>query len=166
VLARRIRQTTLRQKQNTLTDDLPEPLKLIALDADDVTILSAHLQDAIVRVGDLVWRPGERRFALLARRFDWDAVPEGAARRRLTALHFDRVSAVKATKIDPANTDAPRNLLAITFAVTETPAGDVTLMFSEGAAIKLTVECIEAQMKDLGPVWAASTTPDHKLDDT
>jgi hypothetical protein len=157
---------TLKQKQLTLAEDIPEPLKLIALDSDDIAILSAHLQDAIIKVGDIVWRPGERRFALLARRFDWDGTHEGASRRRLTALHFDRVAAVKASQIDRSNPDAPLNLLAITFTATELPAGEVTLVFSDGGAMKLSVECIEAQMKDLGPVWATSTTPDHNLGET
>lgn len=148
-----------------MADDLPEPLKLVALDSDDIAILSAHLQDAIIKVGDIVWRPGERRFAVLARRFDWDGAHGGEPRRRLTALHFDRVAAVKASQIDRGNPDAPLNLLAITFAATELPAGDVTLVFSDGGAMKLSVECIEAQMKDLGPVWSASTVPDHKLDE-
>jgi Protein of unknown function (DUF2948) len=149
-----------------LAEDLPEPLKLIALDSDDIAVLSAHLQDAIIKVGDIVWRPGEHRFAVLARRFDWDGAHGGEPRRRLTALHFDRVTAVKASQIDRSAPDAPLNLLAVTFAATELPAGEVTLVFSDGGAMKLSVECIEAQMKDLGPVWATSATPDHKLDDT
>jgi hypothetical protein len=151
------------ETESSVAENLPEPVKLVALDADDIIVLSAHLQDAIVRVGDIAWRQGEQRFAILARRFDWDGAASGEARRRLTALHFDRVSAVKATQIDRTHPDAPLNLLAITFAATELPAGEVTLVFSDGAAMKLSVECIEAQMKDLGPVWAASATPDHDL---
>jgi hypothetical protein len=85
----------------------------------------------------------------------------GQRRRRLAALHFDRVLVVRSAKLDQNDTSKVLNLLAITFEVGEEPAGDVTLHFSEGAAIRLSVECVEAQMKDLGPVWEAVATPGH-----
>jgi hypothetical protein len=144
-----------------MSDDAADPLKLIALDAEDIAIISAHLQDAVLHVGDVAYRPAERRFALAARRFDWEGVQDGHKRRRLAALHFERVVQARSTKIDPAATGAVLNLLAITFTEGESPAGEITLHFSEGAAIRLSVECIEAQMKDLGPIWEAVATPDH-----
>ena len=140
-----------------------DPLKLVALDPDDLAIVSAHLQDAIVRVGDLAFLPGERRFALVARRFDWEATPDEPPRRRLTGLHFERVLAARTRWIDRGNTDAVLNLLAITFEETDSPSGTATLVFSEGAAIQLDLECIETQMKDLGPVWEAEARPVHDL---
>ncbi|WP_439498216.1 DUF2948 family protein [Bosea sp. (in: a-proteobacteria)] len=144
-----------------MSDDAADPLKLIALDAEDIAIISAHLQDAVLHVGDVAYRPAERRFALAARRFDWEGVQDGHKRRRLAALHFERVVQARSTKIDPAAAGAVLNLLAITFTEGESPAGEITLHFSEGAAIRLSVECIEAQMKDLGPIWEAVATPDH-----
>jgi Protein of unknown function (DUF2948) len=56
------------------------------------------------------------------------------------------------------------NLLAITFEAGEAPAGCVTLQFSGGTAIRLDVDCIEAQMKDLGPMWETSSRPGHPDD--
>jgi Protein of unknown function (DUF2948) len=144
-----------------VTEKLPELRKLIALDADDLVVLAAHLQDAIIRTGDLVFRPQEKRFALMARRFDWEAREQGDARRRLTALHFDRVLAVKSAGIDRAAAEAPLNLLTVQFMPTQEPAGEVALIFSDNAAIRLTVECLEAQMRDMGPIWAAGAVPDH-----
>lgn len=144
-----------------MSDDAADPLKLIALDADDLAIVSTHLQDAVLKVADIVWLPAEKRFALAARRFDWEGVSQGHRRRRLSALHFDRVLAVRSTKVDKAAPDQVLSLLAIGFAERDNPAGDVTLHFSDGAAIRLEVECIEAQMKDLGPVWEALATPGH-----
>lgn len=143
-----------------------DPLKLVALDPDDLAIVSAHLQDAIVRIGDLAFLPGERRFALVARRFDWEAGPTEPPRRRLTGLHFERVLAARTRGIDRGNMDAVLNLLAITFEETDTPSGTATLIFSEGAAIQLDLECIETQMKDLGPVWEAEGRPVHDIDAT
>ncbi|MGO4175105.1 DUF2948 family protein [Bosea sp. TAF32] len=144
-----------------MSDDAADPLKLIALDADDLAVVSAHLQDAVLKAADLRYLPAEKRFALALRRFDWEGAQHGKRRRRLAALHFDRVLSVRSAKLDKNDPDKVLNLLAITFDQGDDPAGDVTLNFSEGAAIRLSVECVEAQMKDLGPVWEAVATPGH-----
>ena len=138
-----------------------ELLKLAALDEDDLAIVSAHLQDAIVRVGDLAYLRAEQRFALLARRFDWENAPGNPSQRRLTGVHFNRVRAVRTRGIERTNPDAVLNLLAITFVVDQAPSGTATLMFSEGGAVQLDLECIEAGMKDLGPVWGGGERPGH-----
>jgi hypothetical protein len=142
-----------------MSDPAAEPLKLIALDADDLSVISAHLQDAVLKRGDIAYLPGEKRFALALRRFDWEGAAQGQKRRRLSALHFERVTAARSTKI--AAGDAVLSLLAVTFTQSDDPTGQVTLHFSDGAAIQLDVECIEAQMKDLGPIWEAVATPAH-----
>ncbi|MGO4405851.1 DUF2948 family protein [Bosea sp. RAF48] len=144
-----------------MSDDAADPLKLIALDADDLAVVSAHLQDAVLKAADLRYLPAEKRFALALRRFDWEGAQHGKRRRRLAALHFDRVLSVRSAKLDKNDPDKVLNLLAITFDQGDDPAGNVTLNFSEGAAIRLSVECVEAQMKDLGPVWEAVATPGH-----
>lgn len=144
-----------------MSDPVAEPLKLIALDADDLSVISAHLQDAVLKRGDIAWLPAERRFALALRRFDWEGAGQGQKRRRLAALHFERVTAARSTKIGAGANDTVLSLLAVTFDETDSPAGEVTLHFSDGAAIRLAVECIEAQMKDLGPIWEAIATPGH-----
>ncbi|WP_407521676.1 DUF2948 family protein [Methylobacterium oryzisoli] len=140
-----------------------ELLKLAALDADDLAVVSAHLQDAILRAGDIAYLPRERRFALVARRFDWTA-PDGAPpRRRLAGLHFDRVLNVRARGIPRGEPETALELLAITFEPGEAPSGTATLVFAGGAAIRLDLECIEAGMKDLGPVWEAESRPVHAV---
>ena len=139
-------------------------LRLVALDQEDLAIISAHLQDAIVRVGDIAYLPKEQRFALAARRFDWETAPKEAPRRRLTGLHFERVTAVRTRGIDPARQDAVLDLLAITFEERDPPSGTATLIFADGGAIQIDVECIEMQMRDLGPVWEAESRPVHALD--
>lgn len=148
-------------QNKAMSDDAAEPLKLIALDADDLAIISAHLQDAVLKIGDIAYRPAERRFALALRRFDWEGAATGARRRRLAALHFERVISARSSGIDAAAPDVVLNLLAITFTERDAPAGDLTLHFSDGAAIRLDVECVEGQMKDLGPVWEAVAIPGH-----
>jgi hypothetical protein len=135
-------------------------LRLLALDQEDLAIVSAHLQDAVVHVGDIAYLPKERRFALLARRFDWEA-PPNEPRRRLTGLHFERVLGARCRGIDRSKPDTVLNLLAITFDETESPSGTATLLFSDGAAVQIDLECVETQMKDLGPVWEAEARPMH-----
>ena len=141
----------------------PVPLCLMALDADDLTVVSAHVQDAVVRVGDLTWLPAEKRFVLLLRRFDWEGAAEGQNRRRLTAMHFERVIALKVSGIEPRAKDTVLNLLAMTWTETDAPAGELLLTFSGGGALKLQAECIEAQLKDLGGMWETAHKPRHSV---
>jgi hypothetical protein len=136
-------------------------LRLVALDPEDLAIISAHLQDSAVRVGDLAYLPHERRFAFVARRFDWECSLEEPPRRRLTGLHFERVSRVRCRGVDRSQPDKILNLLGVTFDETDAPSGTATLIFEEGEAIQLDIECIEAQMKDLGPVWPCDKRPCH-----
>lgn len=141
-------------------------LRLIALDREDIEVVSAHLQDAIVKVGDVHWRPREKRFVLGVNRFDWEAALANDAvyRRRLAALRFDRVLACQVRNIDPRDKEAVLNLLAIDFAPKDGPSAAVTLLFSGGGAIRLELECLEAELADLGPAWTCAKCPDHALD--
>ena len=154
-----------------------EELKLVALDKDDIEIVSAHVQDALVKVADILWQPREHRFVVVLNRFDWmnaadargaknpdDAAPD--YRRCRTALRFERVNACKCRDLDPLDRNAVLNLLAVEFAERDAPAGTVTLTFSGGAAIRLEVECLEAELVDLGEVFSALLCPDHFAADT
>ena len=139
-------------------------LRLVALDQEDLAVISAHLQDAEVRIGDLAFLPQDRRFVLVAQRFDWEISPEEPPQRRLTGLHFERVQRVRCRGVDRSNPDRILNLLGVTFMETDAPSGTATLFFEEGAAIQLDMECVEAQMKDLGPVWPCNKRPVHDVD--
>lgn len=140
-----------------------DPLKLIALDRDDLEVISAHLQDAVVRIGEIVWRPAEHRVVIALNRFDWEAAQDAipAWRRRRTALRFDRVVSCKCRDLDCSAKEQVLNLLAVEFSESNPPGGVVTLMFSGGGALRLEVECLEAETVDLGPVWSTAKCPDH-----
>ena len=142
------------------------PLKLIALDQDDIAIVSTHLQDAVVKVSDIVWLPAEKRLVLGVNRFDWEACGEVTPcyQRRRTALRFERVMALRCRSIDPKAKDAVLNLLAVEYNETDAPAGTITLIFSGGAALRLEVECVECELADLGPTWTAAARPEHAVD--
>jgi hypothetical protein len=148
---------------------MPE-LKLVALDAEDLAILSAHLQDAVMKVGDLAFLPREKRFAAVANRFDWlEALDRAVApgqyyARRRCALRFERVLRAQVHGLDLKSKGAVTSLLAVSFEPGEAPAGRVTLQFADGGAIRLDVECIEAELRDLGPVWEAKSKPAHPDD--
>ena len=135
-------------------------LKLLALDTDDLDVISATTQDAVVRVGDMGFAKADNRFALLMNRFAWEE--DGRTRqRKRTALHFDRVSDVKVAGIDTNAVDGVLELLTIRFSAGDAPAGTIELAFAGGGTIRLTVECLEARMQDLGAAWAAKATPAH-----
>jgi hypothetical protein len=139
-------------------------LKLLAFDAEDLAVISAHLQDAVVKLADMTFLPREGRFALVANRFDWESAATGEKRRRRTGLHFDRVRGAKRLHIAGSDADTVLNLLAVTFEETDAPGGAVTLVFSDDRAVRLEVECLEAAMSDLGPMWSTEHRPEHFLD--
>jgi hypothetical protein len=135
-------------------------LKLLALDSEDLEVISATTQDAVIRVGDMGFAKADQRFALLMNRFAWEEAGKKGQRRR-TALHFDRVTDAKVTGIDTTAIDGVLELLAIRFTQAEAPAGAIDLDFAGGGTVRLTVECLEARLQDLGAAWAAKYTPEH-----
>ncbi len=142
-----------------------KPLKLIALDEEDLSVISSLLQDAVVRVSDMAYLPSQQRFAAIVNRFDWEKAvktdgEEGYARRR-AALRFDRVRGAKLKHLKPRSGTRVLSLLAITFEATEPPSGYLTLTFSGDASIRLDVECLETELRDLGPSWRARSKPRH-----
>ena len=139
-------------------------LKFVALDGEDLEVVSTHLQDAVVKSSEVLWRPEEHRLVLALNRFDWEgAVQAGNPqyRRRRAALRFERVQSCKCRGMDPQQKDAVLNLLSVEFNEAAAPSGAVTLTFSGGAAIRLEVECLEAELADLGPTWTTATCPAH-----
>ena len=140
-------------------------LKLIALDEEDLKIVSAHVQDAVMKVGDLDFIAATKQFVVPMYRFAWEK--EASERRpqperRNSVLHFDRVLAAKLSGISRDKRDEVLSLLALTYATTDAPAGTVDLLFAGGGSIRLGVECVEARVTDLGGAWGASSRPAHK----
>ncbi|MGB8398748.1 DUF2948 family protein [Bradyrhizobium sp.] len=130
----------------------PAPLKLIALDADDLAVISAHVQDARVQTADIIWRQGEKRLVVGMSRLDWEQTLTGETtpRRLVAALRFDRVLACKSRNIDLAQPRTALRLLGIEFHPGEAPGGRALLMFGDGRALRLDVECLECELTDLG----------------
>ena len=146
-------------------------LKLIALDVDDLAVVSAHLQDAIVLVGDMAFLAREKRFAALLNRFDWAGASNGRPtadhKRARAGLRIERVLKAEIAGIDRTRADQALLLLAIAFEPSgEPPSGMIVLHFSGGAGIRLHVECIEVQLSDTGAAWQTRLRPDHPDDTT
>jgi hypothetical protein len=135
--------------------------KLIAFDEADLSVLSAHVQDACVKASDMAWLPQQKRFALVAERFCREDGQETSEKRH-TGMHFERVTHVKSNGVKPGGPEKMQ-LLALWFHPTEEPSGTLQLMFAGGAEIRLEVECLEAFMSDLDEGGAIETCPHHNL---
>jgi len=148
----------------TTADDMPtgapvEPLRLLAEDADDLHIISAALQDAIMRPVDIVWEPSARRVTLALSRFCWEC----GGTRVMSAMQFGDVIAVKSRRL-PRGPESALELLAMDFEPGEAPVGRVTLMFAGGGDLRIDVECLDAVLTDLSERWPARVAPTHLAD--
>ncbi|MCY6382439.1 DUF2948 family protein [Hoeflea prorocentri] len=146
-----------------------ELLKLMAMDKEDLSIISAYMQDAVFKPADLDFQSRDGRFLLVGNRFVWEE-SNGKRRRgferRRSALHFNRVGAVRSRGVNRRDDDAVLSLLTVNFVPGEDePGGRVELIFSGDVAVELDVECVEAQMSDLGAAWETEFKPAHPLSD-
>ena len=136
-------------------------IRLAAADAEDLQVLSARLQDAVVKLKNLVWMPRKHRFAAVLNRLQWES---GGKTRVRSGLHFDGVLKVQSHNVKLGAGEAVVSVLAINFtpAGGEDPGGVVEIVLAGGGAIRLTVECIDAGLADMSGPWAARGTPDHE----
>jgi hypothetical protein len=139
-------------------------LRLAAADADDLQILSARLQDAVGQLKNFTWLPKKRRFAAVVNRLQGEA---GGKTRVRAGLPFDGVLKVQSQKVKLGAGDAVVSLLALRFepAGGEDPGGIIEIVLAGGGAIRLTVECIDAELADITGPWAARGVPDHEAGD-
>lgn len=140
----------------TPTGTAAEPLRLLAEDADDLHIISAALQDAIMRPVDIVWESSARRVTLQLSRFCWEC----GGTRVMSAMQFGDVLSVKSRRL-PRGPEHALELLAMDFEPGEAPGGRVTLMFAGGGDLRIDVECLDAVLTDLSERWPAKVAPTH-----
>ncbi len=136
-------------------------LILAALDDDDLKIISARLQDAVTRVGEIVFLPKSHRFAAVFNRYRWET--EDGTRVR-AGLSLEGVKAAAARNIRRDDPEAVLCLLAIRFhaAEADSPGGAIELVFAGGGSMRLEVECIDATLSDLGEPYPARAQPIHE----
>jgi hypothetical protein len=151
-------------------------LRLRAIDTLDLSVIAAHLQDALVKMADLGFDRSTRRFALIFNRFMWEDLEvekgKGAKadknapyRRVRSALHFDSVQRVQTMGLRLANGEALAELLTLAFEPKADLSGTVKLTFAGGGAIKLEVECLDAWLTDVSAPWATKNKPGHGLEE-
>ncbi len=145
---------------------LGQALKLIALDREGLGVISAHIQNTCLKRADMAWLPRQRRFVVAGMRYDWVGAKTGPEERVASALRFDRVLKVSHIGLDEIGSDATLNLLAVTFEKTDPPAGVIFLAFADGALVRLEVECVEVELRDMGHRVPAQACPGHALTDT
>ncbi|QLF69315.1 DUF2948 family protein [Peteryoungia desertarenae] len=142
-------------------------LKLLALDADDLSVISAHMQDAVFKVADLSFSARSSLFSVAVNRFVWEKADRAAKsyERRRAVLSFKRVQAVRSIGFDRSKGDDVLSLLAVRFLIKDDgPDGVIELVLSGGGTIALDVECIEAQLADTGGAWETASKPGHPGD--
>ena len=139
-------------------------LKLLALDDEDLAVVSAHMQDAVFKCGDLQYWPSRKQFAVAANRFAWEETGTGAKpfERRRAALVFKQVKGVRSAGFDRKKEDSVQELLAVTYEKDgDGPDGSIELVLAGGGSILLDVECIEVQLADTGGAWETKLKPRH-----
>lgn len=138
------------------------PLRLRAFDGDDLSVISALLQDAVLPGSEIRWERGPRRLALLVNRFRWERSARPPERVQ-AVLVIEGVEAVRSQGILPGDGDSVLSILSVAFEQGEAPGGDVVLTFAGDGAIAARVEALEVILKDVTRPYVAPSgkTPHH-----
>ena len=132
-------------------------LRLLAEDAEDLEIISAALQDAVAKIGDIRYEAAGRRLTIAANRYRWE---DGGQRIR-TGLQVGGVLSVKAKKVRRDAKTAVVEILAVRFEPGEPPGGVVSIALAGGGELRLDVACVAAVLADVSQPWPTRKTPAH-----
>lgn len=127
---------------------------------EQIKVLSAHLQDSIIRISDIAFLAQQRRFALVANRFCWEN-SENKNQRILCGFHFDDVEKVRYRGFSQENREKFIHLLAICFEPDDRLAGRMRLIFAGQHEIELQVEGVQVLLHDIGEAWDTKARPQH-----
>ncbi len=150
-----------------------QKLKLKAIDAEDLGVLSAFLQDSLVAVGDISYQPDDKRFLLVANRFRWEAMPceeesdlgeSDCFERVHSGLRFENVTAVKSRGLDALDAAQLLELLAIEAEAPSDGKGAFTLVFAGDVAIRIEIAAPLCFLEDIGEPWPTKWRPKHPLE--
>jgi hypothetical protein len=136
-------------------------LKLLAQDADDLAVISAALQDAVAKIGDIRWDASARTLTLACNRFRWERGARKGGERIRSALQLGDVTGVQARKLRRDAKNAVVELLSVAFEPGEAPGGAVLLTFAGGGDLKVSVDCLDVILADVSEPWATPRKPGH-----
>ncbi|UWQ98735.1 DUF2948 family protein [Rhodobacteraceae bacterium S2214] len=146
------------------------PLRLKALDAEDLAVLAALVQDAVFPAAEMKWDRKARRFAILLNRFRWEDADKAALRKRdyervQSVLVIEDVQAVKSQGVDPRDADMVYSLLSMAFTAGEDGMGRIELTLAGDGAVAIDVEALEVVLRDVTRPYVAPSkkVPDHNL---
>jgi hypothetical protein len=142
---------------------LAQPLRLLAQDAEDLKVISAALQDAIGKVGDMRFDPADHTFTMAINRFRWEAEGTPTHERVRCALQLGSVLSVQARRLKREPKDAVVELLAVEFHPGEEPGGEVRLIFAGDGELRAEVECLDVALADVSTPWPSRHAPKHDL---
>ena len=148
---------------------MSDHLKLLALDSDDLKVVSAHVQDAVIKSSEIEHIASRSALVLPLNRFAWEQKPHRRLfsktwQRRRSVLYFGKVLKVRSNGIDRRSADQILSLLALTFTGADredNPSGTIGVLFADNITMQIEVECIEVKLTDLGAAWQASGVPRH-----
>ena len=152
----------------TFEDGAEKPLRLKALDAEDLGVLSGFVQDAVFPGSEIKWDRGARRFAILLNRFRWEDASAAETRKRdyervQSVLMIEDAMRVQTQGVNARDADTVLSVLTVTFTAGEDGGGFVELTLAGDGAIRVEVEALEVILKDVTRPYVAPSKakPDH-----
>jgi len=140
--------------------DVATPLRLLAQEAEDLAVISAALQDAIAKIGDIRWDAQGRTLTLACNRFRWESGGRKGERVR-SALQLGDVAGVQARKLRRDAKQAVVELLSVSFEPGEAPGGTILLTFAGGGDLRVSVDCLDVILVDVSEPWPTPRKPGH-----
>lgn len=148
-------------------------LKMMAMDQEDLTVISAHCQDAVFKSEDITWLAAEKRFLLSINRFVWEKAQKRGVlgflgkktyERHRAVLHFEQVTSVQTLGLSAKDQNTVYSLLSLEFFPSDDGvSGQIELMLADDHSIRLNVDCIEARLSDFDAAWETKSRPKHPL---
>ena len=147
-----------------MTSAEPKPLKLLAKDGADLTVMSACLQDALAPVGDITWLKGEQRMVIAFKRFMWEQGGEDSGGELIyyrihSLLLIEGVARVRSRGFSLDESDRMLSFMSL-----RPVDGGIDLIFAEDVHIRVETDDIAAALADQGEPWPTRWKPDHDLD--
>ena len=149
-------------------DGVERPLRLMAVDAEDLKVVSALVQDAVFPASEISWTPTDRRFAILLNRFRWEDADGATTRRRdfervQAVLMVEGVQGVQSQGVRKGDADTVLSLLSVEFDGSDDGAGRVIFNLAGDGAIACMVEALELVLKDVTKPYIAPSrkAPSH-----